>query len=426
MDVQSTPTVAWTADKFSSSSIPDFLDFEEEKDASKNTIGFLSDIVTLTRRVRVGRKPMEQIKLKVKRISEIAFRWKIAIELGIFEQEIGFFEKCVPVLLKMCAELPVVKCYTFNLHSRMMILEDLNELGYYNVVYKLIDLQSSNLKIEHVELAMRTVAKFHAASLGVDWAAKFPDLFQQDLFYERGGLAFSKNLIKKAVETTMLPAARLLFPENKKILKSVQWLASDECYQVLTKLSKADPNTINVLNHGDCWANNFLFKTDSESKKPVDAKMIDFQICRYAPISRDLLQLLYISTSSEFRKLHQSELMRVYVDAFNENCARMGRSERLALEQLLSEYYHARLFGLVRAVQMSPISHVQGVFQKEENGRVTIASIDRYLVKGVNADTVVGEVSRNNDFKNELSSMIEEISAIYDENFAIGTRASRG
>jgi hypothetical protein len=125
MDVQTTPTVVWCALKKSHSSTPELLDFEEEKDSSKNTIGFLSDIINLTRKVKVCGQEVEQIKLKAKKISEIAFRWNIAIELGVFEQEISFFEKCVPILLKNCAELPVVKCFKSNLLTRMMILEDL-------------------------------------------------------------------------------------------------------------------------------------------------------------------------------------------------------------------------------------------------------------------------------------------------------------
>lgn len=49
----------------------------------------------------------------------------------------------------------------------------------------------------------------------------------------------------------------------------------DNLIENLVKTGKQKPGEITVLNHGDLWVNNFMFKyNESESETPVDALFV--------------------------------------------------------------------------------------------------------------------------------------------------------
>lgn len=69
--------------------------------------------------------------------------------------------------------------------------------------------------------------------------------------------------------------------------------------------------------HGDYWSNNILFKYEPNGErcageKPMNVKMVDFQIARISHPMSDLLYLLYISTSPQVRKERLENWLELY------------------------------------------------------------------------------------------------------------------
>ena len=72
----------------------------------------------------------------------------------------------------------------------------------------------------------------------------------------------------------------------------------------------------NVASHGDLWSNNLMFNR-------TDCRLVDFQQARYAPLSHDVAQFLYLTCSREFRESRASEMLRYYYESLNQ-CLRIN------------------------------------------------------------------------------------------------------
>jgi len=329
-------------------------------------------------------------------------------DLGAFEQEIGFFEHCLPLLLKQCPDLPVVRCFYSNLAEKIIYMEDLKEQGYVSILRSVPDLKDDILSLDHFKVMVEALAKLHSASYGTDWAKEFPELFQSDSMFEGAGAEFFKNIFKKSAKSTILPIAEFEFSGNEELLKNIRWLASEDYYNETKKIAKADPATVNVICHGDCWVNNMMFKIDPMTKKPLDVKLIDFQICRYAPPSRDLLYCISGGSSVEFRQKHEKQIIRFYYDAFIQSCCDLGKDCSLTWDELYRDYDRARLFGLMMTVAFRPIIYLmEGAFPEGDN-EVTEEQFKQLMEGGDGSDASMKAFRENGAFRKEMRNVIED------------------
>lgn len=96
--------------------------------------------------------------------------------------------------------------------------------------------------------------------------------------------------------------------------------------EIAQKISQWDPNALmgvfllvaepmrsglKVLNHGDDWVNNILFKKD-ETGKTIDAKFIDFQLSFWGSPANDLIYFLISSVQDEIKTTHFDDLIVHY------------------------------------------------------------------------------------------------------------------
>lgn len=70
-------------------------------------------------------------------------------------------------------------------------------------------------------------------------------------------------------------------------------------------------NGFQILNHGDIWLNNMMFKLDAD-KNPLDVSLIDYQIPFWASPAADLLYFLLTSVEDAVKVDHFDDFIEFY------------------------------------------------------------------------------------------------------------------
>jgi len=165
------------------------------------------------------------------------------------------------------------------------------------------------------------------------------------------------------------------------------------------KFGKGDMETLEpwtIINHGDCWSNNMLFKYDPETKKPVSIILVDLQMPSETCVTNDLQYVMYSSTNASLRKEHFDELLQLYHDKFN-HCCKILRTETLPgfnIDSLKYRFHMSKPYGCYMAFNLLPITLKQEdkVVNLEEMGEnVDIMEAFSDLCSGGNTNSVYKE-----------------------------------
>ncbi|XP_013165297.1 PREDICTED: uncharacterized protein LOC106116099 [Papilio xuthus] len=192
--------------------------------------------------------------------------------------------------------------------NEVLILEDLVSKGY---EYETKVNKLKNLEYEQVCLVLRNLAKFHALSIVFELNDKenfiklkceFKDVLYQETFLDKSKLRnYYTNCYEDSIQLLDdLEARTKLQYVETKLMQLLRYYTS--------------PRTFNVLCHGDCWINNFLFK--QKDNITTDLCFLDFQAMRYSNPATDLVYFLFLSTDSTFRCKYMKDILSVYYESF--------------------------------------------------------------------------------------------------------------
>lgn len=92
------------------------------------------------------------------------------------------------------------------------------------------------------------------------------------------------------------------------------------------QLRKINEDEFNVLNHGDCWANNIMFRHDKENKLE-ETLLIDFQMCKWGTPAQDLYYFLFTSAKLELKLSCFDHFIKYYHDELVSNLILLGYSK---------------------------------------------------------------------------------------------------
>ncbi|XP_052890813.1 uncharacterized protein LOC128299019 [Anopheles moucheti] len=184
-----------------------------------------------------------------------------------------------------------------------LVLEDLAVKGYRQPDRR------ARLDQPHMRLIVQKLAKFHAATAVL--GRKNRDLFSVlacSSFSTEGNPVhlFYANAIQHCIDQTVQVPELNQYAE---FLRSFLGQAIDR----ETKSYESDGTGFNVLNHGDMWLNNLLWKYDADGAVD-DVIMVDFQESFYGSPAFDLNHLLYSSANSAIQRAGFDELVQLYTD----------------------------------------------------------------------------------------------------------------
>ncbi|XP_073814074.1 uncharacterized protein [Musca autumnalis] len=284
-----------------------------------------------------------EINLFVKKTPQLPQELFDAVNFkALFTNEILGYEKIIPALEDFAKlNLNVAKFYYADLQTNAgtLITSDFGSLGWR------VTKDRVNLSLEHTLLAVRYLAKFHAAgfALRITNEDKFNELTE--------GLLESRyaNEIEHPLFLLKVNCGR---KRCLKATKQYQNHVSEEFLQKFDnllsepmeygrKLVKPQEPFI-TLCHGDYLRNNVAYKYQPDDHlQPTDMMMFDLQTLRVASPMIDLTTFLGLSNFAKVRHQHFKEIFETYCQQLGESFeeyAKIPVPDYLSFDSLLKEY----------------------------------------------------------------------------------------
>ncbi|KAH8382876.1 hypothetical protein KR009_005688 [Drosophila setifemur] len=273
----------------------------------------------------------------------------------MFVSELDMYDRLVPELEDMYARNSTISPRFKATHLKFpampvkcdyILLEDLRQRGYKNVE------RTHGLDQLEVEAVLKKLAQWHAAS-----AKRVQELGE----YERG----IQESYLTAEHQKLLDEFNINF--SMPFLECMQQYNFDPGQMVLIsdytsrltdlniEFGKNDPRELSVLNHGDFWCNNFMFKKNS-SGEVEDVCFVDFQLPKYGTPAQDLLCLLMTSPKFAIKLSKFDHFIEYYHRQLVEHLSLLGYNQNApTLAQFHAHLYRYSLWAFICAQRMLPI-----------------------------------------------------------------------
>ncbi|XP_013098473.1 uncharacterized protein LOC106081210 [Stomoxys calcitrans] len=217
----------------------------------------------------------------------------------IFRKEGRLYSTLLAELLEYSPHLWCPKVYLSSSH--LLVLEDLDELGYHSLTNK------ETLKVEEMLPILKGLAAMHASSI----------------LYELYDKSIEDNYAECLKEITVHPDIPWFQVGLKALLEvakihpryqaeeSQKFIEQELPYHLrsLYFMVNPSPKYRNVVCHRDSWGGNiFINSEDSEAS----AIFVDFQTCRYCPPIIDVIFTLFLNLSKEERVAKEKSYLEYY------------------------------------------------------------------------------------------------------------------
>nr|CAD7576476.1 unnamed protein product [Timema californicum] len=227
----------------------------------------------------------------------------------MFKKEVLMYQKVVPTLIGLFPSDPLnVFTPSYHSHEDLLVFENLRPLGFRHVD------REQGLDLAHANLVLTELGRLHGAayvlhSRSTEDAKALTDAGKEVLFTRHRKGVYQEGFAKISAETVEILREN---PKTRVHADKVEAILARK-YDILLELLRPKDDAINLLNHGDLWTGNLLFRyTDRPNKVPVQVVFLDLQLCRYGSPGLDVNYFLYTSTTARMREEHLDELLRTY------------------------------------------------------------------------------------------------------------------
>ncbi|XP_062142383.1 uncharacterized protein LOC133850339 [Drosophila sulfurigaster albostrigata] len=278
-------------------------------------------------------------------------------DFGVFQKEITFYQDVLPELQANTIEI-APKCYYAD--NNLLIFENLIDQG-----YRMGAGRDGVLNYGQLHCALKTLAALHAGSIIQDQTGKERLPLKEN--------AYPLDVPKEHMRVVNFNQACEVYKEFIKTLPKYQnqlnYILENftQRMSIIFELSKTSTTRLNATLHADLWSNNILFQYGKHDDKPLQCRFVDFQLARYAPPAMDLLTVLTIPTTSQFRAAHLNELLAEYYRFMGEFLKQAGFDIANILPE--AEYYNSveeyRIVGLIESLLFCHLVILPPTFTQE-------------------------------------------------------------
>ncbi|XP_069701069.1 uncharacterized protein [Periplaneta americana] len=217
------------------------------------------------------------------------------------------------------------KCYYAC--KAFVVMEDLTALGFK------MENRRVGLDLQHCLLVMRTIARFHAASVILN--QRYPESIKKFLvsFYHDPGTVSAWSKFFSGMATTLVEELDTWSEDFKKYADVLRRQIPD-VMKLVQQTIERDDSSFNVLTHSDLWVNNIQFSRDGSR-----ARLVDFQLAYWGSPVIDLHYFITTSATLEVRMNNMDRMLQEYHTTLCDTLAALGYTKTLmTLEELHKEF----------------------------------------------------------------------------------------
>ncbi|KAH8397964.1 hypothetical protein KR222_007509, partial [Zaprionus bogoriensis] len=243
------------------------------------------------------------------------------------------------------------KClYTTRQPIQTIVFDDLTQYG-----YKLASRQSG-LNEEHCVVILRKLGKFHASSMVlVEKDPSVREHFRSGMLDENYIRTNERFVSFMSLQLGTLAQLVAKWPGYEALARKLR-LHCDNLEENLVRTGRPQAGEITVLNHGDLWVNNFMYKYDEQqTSKPIDAIFVDFQNSFFGSPGCDINFFLNSSVQLDVLRHRREFLVHTYYDALRESLERMHAAHVPSLEDIQREIRARELYGFFSSYAFLPM-----------------------------------------------------------------------
>ncbi|XP_076761363.1 uncharacterized protein LOC143429581 [Xylocopa sonorina] len=284
---------------------------------------------------------------------ESGTRQDLVQKIQLFDTEISMMTTTLNKMSDMLNCRLCARVYHVRMERPLcLIMEDLAVEG-----FRMADRQAG-LDLTHSMLTIRSLAKFHAASVALcEKEPKHKSMYRNGFFRDEYPKEMSQfieyacqGLISAIENWDEIDNSIGVHSYAEKLRKLLPVI-----YSKGVAVTKRDDEDFNVINHGDCWVNNLLFRYD-ENSKPIQHIFVDFQLAVYTSPAIDLHYFFNTSLNENVYDNHANDLYEEYLRVLAATMKQLGcKTKPLTMEGLHSALEKRRICALVASISILPL-----------------------------------------------------------------------
>lgn len=160
----------------------------------------------------------------------------------------------------------------------------------------------------HMDFAISRLAKLHAITIGLK--LKKPDCFKNAV------LPVLQYVVNEDAQDGVTNMVQKAYNDYKRMKEAEPYLDRiEKTLEYASRVTVTPKEPWTTLVHNDFWVNNMMFKYD-ESNKPINMKIVDFQLTAYDYGVHDLIFFLISSSQKDVLDKHLDDMIDLYYDSF--------------------------------------------------------------------------------------------------------------